>query len=124
LVDGGCNGGLAGDDVLIMDTHSFGKVDIVGVGDNLIKDVPLCTAAGLIQTNDGPIIAIMHNYAALGKGGSIHSPIQMRDFGIAIDETPKTQKRIDGEFGSQLVRVTSGSEVLISPWSLMEAYHI
>jgi hypothetical protein len=96
LVDGGCNGGLAGEDVLILDEHSFGKVDIIGVGENLIPGIPLCTAAGLIQTTSGPIIGIMHNYAALGKGGSIHSPVQMKDFGIVIDDTPRTQKRFDG----------------------------
>jgi hypothetical protein len=82
LVDGGCNGGLTGADVLIMDEHSYGKVDIVGVADNLIKNIPLCTAAGLIQTNKGPNIGIMHNYAALKTGGSIHSPLQFKDHGI------------------------------------------
>jgi hypothetical protein len=101
---------LAGADVLILEEHSFGKVDIVGVGDNLIKDVPLCTAAGLIQTTIGPIIAIMHNYAALGTGGSIHSPVQLREHGIMIDDTPKTQKRFDGEFGEQLVRIPTAEE--------------
>jgi hypothetical protein len=115
LVDGGCNGGLAGDDCLILETHSFGKVDIVGVGDNLIKDVPLCTLAGLIKTLDSPIIGIMHNYAALGTGGSIHSPLQMQDFGVLIDDKAKTQKRIDGEFGTQKVRVTSGDQVFDIP---------
>jgi hypothetical protein len=40
LIDGGCNGGLAGEYVLILEEHSFGKVDIVGVGNNLIKDIP------------------------------------------------------------------------------------
>jgi hypothetical protein len=108
LVDGGCNGGLAGADVLIMDEHSFGKVDIVGVADNLIKNIPLCTAAGLIQTNDGPIIGIMHNYAALKTGGSIHSPLQFKDHGILVDDTPKSQRRFDGECGRQSVRIPSG----------------
>jgi hypothetical protein len=110
LVDSGCNGGLAGEDVLILDCHSFGKVDIVGVGENLIPGIPLCTATGLIQTTSGPIIGIMHNYAALGKGGSIHSPVQMKDFGIIIDDTPRTQKRFDGEQGTQTVRIPTVNE--------------
>lgn len=101
LVDGGCNGVLAGADVLILDEHSFGTVDIVGVADNLIKDVPLCTAVAMVETVQGPILAFMHNYAALQTGTSIHSPTQMRDHGILIDDTPKTQKRFDGEFGTQ-----------------------
>jgi hypothetical protein len=108
LIDGGCNGGLAGEDCIILETHSLGKVDIIGVGDNLIKNVPLCTAASLIQTTDGPIIGIFHNYPPLGKGGSIHSLLQMQDFGVLIDDKAKTQKRIDGEYGTQMVRVISG----------------
>jgi hypothetical protein len=115
LIDGGCNSGLAGDDCIILDTHAFGKVDIVGVGDNLIQNVPLCTAAGLIQTSAGPIIGIMHNYTALGKGGSTHSPLQMQDFGVLIDEKSKNQKWIDGEFGTQMVRVASGRTVFDIP---------
>jgi hypothetical protein len=85
-----------------MSTHS-GKVDIVGVSNNLIPGILLCTAAGLIQTTSGPIIGIMHNYAALGKGGSIHLPVQMKDFGIIIDDMPRTQKRFDGEHSTQMV---------------------
>jgi hypothetical protein len=85
-------------------------VDIIGVGENLIPGVPLCTAAGLIQTTTGPIIGIMHNYAALGKGGSIHSPVQMKDFGIVIDDTLWTQKQFDGEQGTQMVRIPTGDE--------------
>ena len=107
LVDGGCNGGLAGADALILDEHSFGSVDIVGVGDNLIKDIPLCTAVALVETTTGPIMVFMHNYAALRTGTSIHSPTQMRDHGVLIDETPKTQKRFDGNFGTQTMSIPS-----------------
>jgi hypothetical protein len=39
LVDSGCNGGVARNDVLILEEHSFGEVDIVG--DNMIRGVPL-----------------------------------------------------------------------------------
>jgi hypothetical protein len=74
LIDGGCNGGLAGDDVLITETHPFGKVNIIGIGDNLIYNNPMCTAAGLIQTSEGPVIGIMHNYAALHPPLAIEGP--------------------------------------------------
>jgi hypothetical protein len=110
LIDGRCNGGLAGADVLVLEEHSFGKVDIIGVGNNLIKDIPLCTTAGLIETTKGPIIGIMHNYAALGTGGSIHSPVQLKDHGILVDNTPCTQRRFDGERGTQLVRIPTDED--------------
>jgi hypothetical protein len=111
VIDEGCNGGLAGNNCIILETHAFGKVDIVGVGENFIENVSLCTAAGLMQTSAGPIIGIMHNYMALGKGGSIHSPLQMQDFGFLIDVKAKTQKCIDGEYSTQMVQVTSGRTV-------------
>jgi hypothetical protein len=41
LVDSGCNGGVAGNDVLILEEHSYGEVDIIGVGNNMIRGVAL-----------------------------------------------------------------------------------
>jgi hypothetical protein len=32
LIDGSCNGGLAREDCVILETHSAGKVDFIGVG--------------------------------------------------------------------------------------------
>ena len=110
LIDSECNGGLAGEDVLIHDEHSFGKVDIIGVGNKLIKGVPLCTATGLIETTKGPIIGIVDNYAALGTVGSIHSPAQLKDHGILVDDTPRTQRRFDGENGTQMVRIPTDED--------------
>jgi hypothetical protein len=70
----------------------------------------LCTAAGLIETTKGPIIGIMHNYAALGTGGSIHLPVQLKDHGILVDDTPCTQRRFDGERGTQLVQIPTDED--------------
>jgi hypothetical protein len=98
---------VAGSDVLILEEHSFGEVDIVGVDDNIIRGVPLCTAAGLLQTTKGPVIAIMHQYAALKTGGSLHSPLQLRDHGVIIDDTPSTRHRFDGEYGGQMIQFPS-----------------
>jgi hypothetical protein len=52
----------------------------------------------------------MHNYAALGTGGSIHSPVQLKDHGILVDNTPRTQIRFDGERGTQMVRIPTNEE--------------
>jgi hypothetical protein len=98
---------VAGNDALILEEHSFGEVDNIGVGDNMIRGVPLCTAAGLMQTSRGPVIAIMHQYAALKTGGSIHSPLQMRDHGVIIDDTPSSQHHFDGEYGGQMIQFPS-----------------
>jgi hypothetical protein len=60
-----------------------------------------------VQTTRGPVIAIMHHYAALKTGGSIHSPLQLRDHGVIIDDTPSAQHRFDGEYGCQMIKFPS-----------------
>jgi hypothetical protein len=68
LIDRGANGGAAGDDVrIIFHTH---RINNIGIG----------TVGGVVQTQHGPVIAIMHQYALLGKGASIHSPSQLERY--------------------------------------------
>ena len=68
LIDGGANnganGGLAGADVRLVSTGSS-KADVMGINDTTIADVPIGTVAGLIQTTEGPAIAVMHQYACI-----------------------------------------------------------
>ena len=68
LIDGGANnganGGLAGADVRLVSTGST-KADVMGINDTTIADVPIGTVAGLIQTTEGPAIAVMHQYACI-----------------------------------------------------------
>ena len=62
LIDGRCNGGLAGDDVLVLE-ETMACVNVSGIADTTIDSFPLGTVAGLIHTTDGPVIAIFHQYA-------------------------------------------------------------
>jgi hypothetical protein len=79
LVDRGANGGLAGIDVrVIHQTHRF--VDIRGIDNHQLTEIPVGTVGGVVQTQKGPVIAVMHQYALLGKGNSIHSPGQLEWF--------------------------------------------
>ena len=84
-MDSGANGGLAGADVRILDTHDSHCVDITGILGAETSSVPLCTCAGVVTTNMGPAIAIMHQYAALGTGRTIYSVSQLEAFGILVD---------------------------------------
>ena len=68
LVDGGANGGLAGSDVRVMCQHPTATADVKGIADNDISNIPICTVSGLINTDKGPAIAIMHQYAYHGEG--------------------------------------------------------
>jgi hypothetical protein len=76
LIDRGANGGVAGDDVRII-FRTNRTVDIKGIDDHLVNNIGIGTVGGVVNTQHGPAIAIMHQYALLGKGASIHSPCQL-----------------------------------------------
>jgi hypothetical protein len=73
LIDRGTNGGVAGSDTWLID-KSLHSVHIQGINDHMIKDVPIGTVSAVVNTQRGEVIAIMHQYAYTGKGGTIHSP--------------------------------------------------
>jgi hypothetical protein len=79
LVDRGANGGIAGDDVRVI-AKTGRSVDIQGIDNHRINEIPIVTAGGVINTQKGPIIAIMHQYAYTSKGKSIHSCAQMEAY--------------------------------------------
>ena len=75
LVDRGANGGVAGTDVrVIFKTNR--TVDIRGIDNHQVTNIDIGTVGGVVTTQKGPVIAVMHQYALLGKGTSIHSPCQ------------------------------------------------
>jgi hypothetical protein len=49
LIDGVANGGLSGSDVIVL-ADTFLTADVNGIANNTLQKVPLCTVAGLIQT--------------------------------------------------------------------------
>jgi hypothetical protein len=76
LIDRGANGGLAGNDVKILNkTGRFAS--ITGINDHTLPDLDIVTAAGLVESQNGPIIVILHQYAHHGKGKTIHSSAQL-----------------------------------------------
>ena len=89
LMDGGSNGGLAGSDVLILETSLNQQVDVTGVTSGTLKQLPIVQAAGIVDTHDeGPIICIMSQYAQHPTGKSIHSKGQFELFGCIVHDTP------------------------------------
>ena len=85
LVDRGANGGLAGNDVLVIE-HSTRTADVTGIDNHKICDVPISTVAGLLTSNKGPVIGIMHGYAYTGKGATIHSSGQLEWYKNVVDD--------------------------------------
>ena len=104
LVDGGCNGGLAGDDCRVLaETELTCKVE--GVCDSQTNPMKIGTVAMLIETTEKPIIGIFHQYALYGEGKSVHANNQLRWFGSSVDDNP-------AQFG--------GRQCVVSP----EGHHI
>ena len=89
LMDGGSNGGLAGSDVLILETSLDEQVDVTRVTSGTLKQLPIVQAAGIVDTHDeGPIICIKSQYAQCPTGKSIHSKGQFEHFGCIVHDTP------------------------------------
>ena len=65
------------------------KINIVGIDDHELTGPNVVTAAGLLDTQKGPIIGIFHEYAHLGKGRSIHADGQMEWFNCKVDDRSK-----------------------------------
>ncbi len=85
LVDHGANGGMAGDDVMVVERgECFATVNVID--GHTIQDLPICAVAALVQSNKGPIIVIMHQYAYLGKGKTIHSSAQIEYYKNSVDD--------------------------------------
>ena len=84
LIDRGANGGLSGNDVRVLEESTVDFADVDGIGEGGYSNVPLCTVAGLLQSLQGPVIGIFHQYAHTGEGHTLHSPLQLEHFGQTI----------------------------------------
>jgi hypothetical protein len=79
VADRGANGGVAGNDVrVIFKTNR--TVDIRGIDNHQVTNIPIGTVGGVVNSQKGSIIIIMHPYDLMGKGTSIHSPCQLKAY--------------------------------------------
>jgi hypothetical protein len=93
LVDRGANGGIAGDDVRII--HESGRqVDVQGIDNHQIVDIPIVTAGAVVSTQRGDVIIIMHRYAWTMKGKTIHSSGQLEWYKQDVDDK---SRRVGGK---------------------------
>ena len=102
LVDRGANGGVAGNDVRVIDRQSR-TVAIQGIDNHQLNDIGIGTVGGVVPTHLGDVIAIMPQYALFGKGHSIHSPLQLEAHGMDVNDK---SIRING--GLQRIRTPEG----------------
>jgi hypothetical protein len=85
LVDRGANGGVAGNDICVL-FKTFCTVDIKGIDNHQLTNVPIGTVGGVVSTQNGPVIAIMQQYAFLGKASSIHSPCHLESYHTDVND--------------------------------------
>jgi hypothetical protein len=71
----GVNSGAAGDDVHVIFCTNR-TADIKCIDNHRVNDIGSGAIGGVVNTQKVPFIAILHQYALLGKGSSIHSPSQ------------------------------------------------
>jgi hypothetical protein len=87
LIDGGANVGMSGSDVRVLE-QTLSHADVSGLDEQTVTDLPIVTAAGVLQSSQGYIIGIFHQYAHLGTGKTLHLSNPMRHFGLDICDIP------------------------------------
>ena len=86
LIDRGTNGRIAGSDTCIINMHPTRKVDVQGIDNHYLPDIPIVTAGGVVNTQKGEVILVMNQYASVRKGKTIHSSGQLESFGTTVDD--------------------------------------
>ena len=85
LIDGGANGGTAGNDASkVAGTGIY--IDLCGVDDHTVCNLELITAGAVVESQVGPIIIIMNQCARKIDGKSIHSSGQMAHYKVVVNE--------------------------------------
>ena len=78
------------------------RAQVMGIAGNSLDDLRIVTAAGFIESTDGPVIGIFHQFTHHGKGKSIHSIPQMQDFDVHINCTSKKKNGMQSGYSQQM----------------------
>ena len=70
LIDRGANGGIAGTDTRVIDVTNR-TIDLSGIDDHTVRNLPIITAGGVVRSNKGDIILVLNEYAHMPDGKSI-----------------------------------------------------
>jgi hypothetical protein len=85
LIDRGANGGIAGNDVCIISTTGR-TIDVTGIGHHQLCSIKIGTVGAYADTQRGPAILIMHQYAIHQVHRTIHSCVQLEHFKNTVDD--------------------------------------
>ncbi len=84
-------------------------VNVRGIDNHQITNIPIVTAGGVVKTQHGPAIAILHQYAYTGQGKTIHSSGQLEWYKNDIND-----KSVKVAGGSQHILTNAGYVIPIS----------
>jgi hypothetical protein len=85
LIDRGANGGIAGDDVCIISTTGR-TVDVTGIDSHQLCSIKIGTVGAYADTQRGPAILIIHQYAIHQAHRTIHFCVQLEHFKNTVDD--------------------------------------
>jgi hypothetical protein len=85
LIDQGANGGIAGNDVRIISTTGR-TVNVTGIDNHQLCSIKIGTVGACADTQCGPAILIMYQYAIHQAHRTIHSCVQLEHFKNTVDD--------------------------------------
>ena len=65
LVDRGANDGVAGDNVRVIFRNEYQNVNVRGLDDHEVNNINIGTVGAYMESQRGPVIVIMNQYALL-----------------------------------------------------------
>ena len=86
LIDQGANGGVAGEDVTVINIPPHRHVKIQVIDNHDINSVIIATVSALDYSQAGPVIIIIHQYAYHGKGRTINSYVHIEWYKNDVNE--------------------------------------
>ena len=85
LIDRGANGSMIGNDMRVIAKTDW-SVDVCGIDNHELSGLRIVTAGGVVESNKGNIIVIVHQAAHVPNGKTIVSSPQAEHFGTIVKD--------------------------------------
>jgi len=88
LIDRGANGGLAGDDMRLIEYDEDRTIDVQGIDNHQVPQLRLGKFGAVAKAKQGDVLLIFCQHAHIQRGKSIHSSLQLEDNNITVNDRP------------------------------------
>ena len=88
LADRGANGCIIGRDMSII-SRTEKYIDLTGIQEHTVNELNIVHAAGVVETQLGPVIAHVRQGTHVPDGKTILAPIQMEAYGCIVVDKAK-----------------------------------